>query len=96
MHVQVLRSAQANAVNNHGLDGSRLSVGEHLKFSYLRSSHYPSASGFISCILDAIHECCPWCLLDSSHCLINISDVRRSDTCGSGVSPQEDMASWPW
>lgn len=29
LDVQVLRSAQANAVNNHGLDGSRLSVGKH-------------------------------------------------------------------
>jgi hypothetical protein len=28
-HAQVLRSAQANAVHNYGLDGSRLLVGEH-------------------------------------------------------------------
>ena len=27
---QVLRSAQANAVHNFGLDGSRLLVGKHL------------------------------------------------------------------
>ena len=27
LFLQVIRSAQANAVNNHGLDGSRLKVG---------------------------------------------------------------------
>ena len=29
LNVQVLQSAKANAVHNHGLDGDRLSVGKH-------------------------------------------------------------------
>lgn len=50
--LQVLRSAQANAVNNHGLDGSRLRVGalaiSPVLHAHILASHRSEAVPFFS------------------------------------------------
>ena len=95
--LQVLRSAQANAVNNHGLDGSRLSVGKRAcalvqlsSLLALGSLHYHSA---VRSYLNPKGGRAPKQVL---YLLMGGWLMScRPDTCGARVPPEKVMAPRP-